>query len=383
MIADENQVVKDSSHPTEQPSVSVIIPIFNAEPYLDQALDSVQNQTQRDIQIICLNDGSTDESLSIMRKHAAQDERILVIDKPNQGYGATCNRGLDEAHGKYIAIVEPDDWIEESMFKDMLDFADSFSEQIDIIKSPYWRIWLPDTPKQQKINCSYNNRIKPTKQPFTIDDPGAVHLLCHHPSIWSALYRRDFLVEHNIRFHEIPGAGWADNPFLIETLCQAKTIVYWDKAYYCYREETPEKSAAFAKRSTLLPLERWNDMKDILGELNITDEGVQRSQNSRGFTYLSGIIEEVDLNHQEVSDAARHMFERMDPDLVLSDPEVSPGMKELFIKYRGLPEQKIGHAPYVKGLVKAGCYNIKNVGIKNTANYTKNYLLKKNKRIGK
>ena len=93
------------------------------------------------------------------------------------------------------------------MFEEMLKFADRFDENIDIIKTPYWRIWMPDTPEQHKLNCSYKGRINPSKQPFTINDPSAVHLLRHHPSIWSALYRKDFLDSNAIRFKEIPGAG--------------------------------------------------------------------------------------------------------------------------------------------------------------------------------
>ena len=154
----------------DNPLISVIIPIYNAEQYLGQCLDSVKGQTYRNLEIICLNDGSTDNSLEIMRKHAAQDERIRVIDKRNQGYGASCNRGLDEAHGTYISIVEPDDWLEPRMYEDMLAFANQFEEPIDIIKTAYWRIWLPDTPKQRKLNCSYKDRIHPPAQPFAIKD---------------------------------------------------------------------------------------------------------------------------------------------------------------------------------------------------------------------
>lgn len=362
---------------SDAPSISVIIPIFNAGPYLDQALSSVQEQTFADIEIICLNDGSTDESLAAMRAHAAADNRIRIIDKENQGYGATCNRGLREATGRYISILEPDDWIEPSMFEDMMSFAQSFEQAIDVIKTPYWRIWMADTPQQRKLNCSYKKRITPENQPFTIDDPGAAHLLCHHPSIWSALYRREFLEQKEITFNEYPGAGWADNPFLIETLCQAKTIVYLDKAYYCYREDTPEKAAAFAKRNPLLPLERWNDMQDVLERLHITDENIQRAHISRGFTYLSGVLEEVELSNPDLEKLTARTFERMDKDLVLSDPEISPGMKKLFIHYRNLPADQPTVLPYIGSLLKIGCYNLKNTGVPNTAFAVKDYVRKK------
>lgn len=362
------------------PLVSVIVPTYNTERYLDQALDSIEAQTYRNLEIICINDGSTDGSLDIMRSHAARDARIRVIDKENGGYGAGCNRGMDEAHGEWISIVEPDDWIEPTMYADMLAYAATFSEQIDIVKTAYWRIWMPDTPKQRKLNCSYKRRINPPKQPFAIAD--AAHLLCHHPSIWSAIYRKGFLVEHGIRFHEIPGAGWADNPFLVETLCQTDKIVYLDNAYYCYREETPEKSIAFAKKNTLLPIERWNDMMDVLERLSVTDKRILRAHNSRGFTYLSGIIEVVDLTHPEVEAAAKQMFSRMDADLVFSDPEISPGCKRLFADLRGIECPKIDTFAYVRGLIGQGLYNLRNTGLGYTLYATSNFLGKRKSRTG-
>lgn len=366
--------------PEDNPLVSVIVPIFNAGPYLDQCLLSIENQTYPNLEIICLNDGSTDDSLRIMEQHKSRDRRIIIIDKQNQGYGATCNRGLEESRGSYISIVEPDDWIEPEMYLSMIACASVFDEKIDIVKTPYWRIWLPDTPRQRKLNCSYRRRVNPPSQPFTIGD--AAHLLAHHPSIWSAVYRRDFLNQRGIRFKEIPGAGWADNPFLIETLCQAHTIAYFDQPFYCYREETPEKAKAFAQRNTLLPLERWNDMTDVLERLNVTDERILRAHNSRGFTYLSGIIEEVDLSHDHVREAASTMFERMSPELVLSDPEISPGCKRMFCDLRGLPKPKIDRISYVRGLLGQGIYNLKNTGVRNTLFATTNYLAKRKKRVG-
>lgn len=364
--------------------VSIIVPIYNAGPYLEQCLDSIVGQTHKDLEIILLNDGSTDDSLATMRRYAENDGRIKMIDKQNQGYGATCNRGLAEATGTWISIVEPDDWIEPGMYADMLAFAAKFADEgtpLDIVKTPYWRIWMPDTKQQRKLNCSYKDRIHPPKQPFAIAD--AAHLLCHHPSIWSAIYRKSFLDERNIRFKEIPGAGWADNPFLVETLCQTDRIGYFDTAYYCYREETPEKSKNFAHSNTLLPLERWNDMMDVLERLGITDEHVLRAHNSRGFTYLSGIIEEVDLTHDDVRETAKHMFERMDADLVFSDNEVSPGMKRLYAGLRGIPCPKINPLPHMKGLVGQGVYNLKNTGVVNTLFATKNYLVKRARREGR
>ena len=104
-------------------SISVIVPIFNAAPYLEQCLDSILCQNQPGMEVICLNDGSTDDSLSIMQAYANANGKVRVIDKPNEGYGATCNRGIAEARGHWISIIEPDDWIRPGMYSAMLAYA--------------------------------------------------------------------------------------------------------------------------------------------------------------------------------------------------------------------------------------------------------------------
>ena len=356
------------------PTVSVILPIYNAARFLDQALLSVEEQTLPGIEILCINDGSTDASAQILKRHAKGDARIRVVNKPNGGYGQAMNRGLAEARGTWIAILEPDDWIEQTMFADLVSFAKSFDEPVDIVKSPYWRITDPDTPAQRKLNCSYKGRIKPASQPFDITDPGAQHLLHHHPSIWSALYRRTFLEEHGIRFHEIPGAGWADNPFLIDTLCQAKRIVYLDHAYYCYREETEEKTRSFTLNNTTTPLERWLDQVECLDAIGMTDEGVWRIQNERAFTYLGGIAKYVDVDREDVHPLMKQVFERMDADMVFADPEISPSWKERFARERGIAVPDLDAKPYFGHLVKQFGYNLVNIGPAKTFELVKSFL---------
>ena len=103
--------------------LTVIVPTYNAEPYLSQAMGSLLNEKNIELEILAINDGSTDNSLAIMEDFAARDSRVRVIDKANQGYGATCNLGIREAKGDWIAILEPDDWIEPGMYSDALAFA--------------------------------------------------------------------------------------------------------------------------------------------------------------------------------------------------------------------------------------------------------------------
>lgn len=352
--------IEDSAPDASSPSVSVIVPAYNAAPFLDQALASIEDQTLSRLEILVINDGSTDDTLAIAQEHGSRDSRIRIIDKPNGGYGSACNRGLAEATGTWVAILEPDDWILPDMYRAMTAFASRFSKAVDIVKTPYWRICDPDTPRQQQLHCSYHRRVKPQSQPFTIGQ--APHLLRHHPSIWSAIYRRDFLERKGIRFPEYPGAGWADNPFLIETLCQADAIAYLDEPFYCYREETPADYAAFLRRSTVMPLDRWQTMMDILERLGETDPAVMGAMNRRAFQYLNGILGELGMT-DEVRKAAAALCERMDPALIMADAGISPADKRLFATMRGLPEPEGNPLVYAGSLIEEGLYTLRNNGV--------------------
>ena len=95
-----------------KPLISIIVPVFNAEEYLAQCLDSILNQTYRDLEILCINDGSCDGSIGILKKYKNRDSRIVIIDKQNEGVSATRNVGLKKANGDYLMFVDADDWIE-------------------------------------------------------------------------------------------------------------------------------------------------------------------------------------------------------------------------------------------------------------------------------
>ena len=99
--------------------VSVIIPVYNVEEYLEECMESVIHQTLKEIEILCVNDGSTDHSLQILEQYAKKDDRIRIISQKNGGYGKAMNQGLDAASGEYIGIVEPDDYVPLNMYEDL------------------------------------------------------------------------------------------------------------------------------------------------------------------------------------------------------------------------------------------------------------------------
>ena len=219
--------------------VSIIIPTYNVEVYLRECLDSMVRQTLKDIEIICVNDGSTDSSLEIIQEYAKNDKRIVIIDKENGGYGMAMNIGIDKANGEYIGIVEPDDFVPLNMFEDLYNIA--ISNKVDFVKADFYR-FKRDTVtgnmellynKLDRLGTHYNRVIIPQEEPEC-----ATFIL----NTWSGIYNRKFLFEHNIRHNETPGASYQDNGFFWQTLMYAKKVMYVNKPYYMNRRDNPNSS---------------------------------------------------------------------------------------------------------------------------------------------
>ena len=113
-----------------KPALSIIVPIYNVQKYLRQCLDSLVNQTMRDIEFIFIDDGSPDECGRIIDEYAHQDKRIVAIHQKNSGYGRTLNNGIKVAKGEYIGIIESDDWVESDMFEKLYYAATKYDADI-------------------------------------------------------------------------------------------------------------------------------------------------------------------------------------------------------------------------------------------------------------
>lgn len=315
-------------------AVSIIIPIYNVEKYLDQCLQSVAEQTLKDIEVICVNDGSTDSSLSIIKKYTDSDDRFVLIDKENGGYGHSINRGLEKATSTYIGIVEPDDYIDTTMYEKL--YAASRDGSIDIVKSAYWRVCEADTADENLIPAFYYDCVKHVDEPFTLDQEA--EFIFHHPSIWTAIYRRAFLEEKNIHMHEIPGAGWADNPWLIETLAQADSIVYINEMLYYYREFNLGSSSIVKDPSIIY--DRWLDMDKIVRQLDITSPLILEGHYNRGCAYIEMLNEDFDTNDPQIKDGISKIIERMDYNAIYESTKIPSGIKDAYQS----------HIPFLKRL---------------------------------
>lgn len=219
--------------------ISVIIPIYNVEKYLKECLNSVVNQSLSDIEIICVNDGSTDDCLTIIQSFAAHDNRIKIIDKPNSGYGHSVNMGIDMAAGKYISIVESDDYVDNNMLEELYNIAENY--QVDVVKtdSRYF-INSPDG-----YHFTYRNAFPPENHQLygkVLSSTEDMRVFDSYVYTWAGIYRRDFLNKYCIRHHESPGASYQDNGFWFQTMMFAEKIYFHNKAYYNLRRDNPNSS---------------------------------------------------------------------------------------------------------------------------------------------
>ncbi len=224
---------------TTAPKISILVPVCNVEKYLAQCLDSIVSQTLQDMEIIVINDGSTDGSLEIIKKYAATDKRIRILDKVNEGYGRSMNRGINMATGEYIGIVESDDWIDPDMFENLVKIADE--NQVQVVKSDFYRYTTTGGEQSIKANETpvwiCDRVITPRKE---------CGVFWIQPSIWSAIYRRDFLNDNEIRFLESPGASYQDLGFSMKCWFMASRVYLTPRAwlhYRCDNENSSVKSA--------------------------------------------------------------------------------------------------------------------------------------------
>lgn len=222
--------------------VSVVIPVYNVEKYLRQCLDSVVNQTLKEIEIICVNDGSKDTSLSILQEYAAKDPRVKIIDKQNSGYGNSMNRGFDMASGEYFGIVESDDYADPEMFEKLYQEAKKYNA--DVVKSGfYYYFSVPEerntlVPVASAVMC---NRVFCPITDFKSKTEQA-DFFNIKPTIWSAIYKKEFIRENGIRFNETPGASYQDLSFTFKVWSLAKRVKLVEECYLHYRQDNENSS---------------------------------------------------------------------------------------------------------------------------------------------
>lgn len=218
------------------PKISVIVPVYNVEKYLEQCLESIRTQTLKDIEIICINDGSTDNSLQILKEYCARDKRFQLISRENRGYGATINEGIAQAQGDYIGIVESDDYIQPDMYEEL--YFTATENDAEVVKGNYYCFKMTDgiEEKQECENlagCPYDRLFSPLEY---------IQIFKITPSIWSAIYSREFLIKNHITVSQTKGASYQDTSFAFKVYQCAQRFYCIKDSVINYRIDNPDSS---------------------------------------------------------------------------------------------------------------------------------------------
>lgn len=202
--------------------ISVIIPVYNVEKYLKRCLDSIINQTFKDLEIICINDGSTDNSAQILDEYANKDSRIKIITQPNSGLSATRNKGINIAQGEFISFIDSDDWIAENFYEKLYKTAIKYDADMAVCGI----IRLSEYRKKYLLQFQKEIILENSDKKFEI---------CNIPDInyvWNKIYKLDKIRKYNLKFLE--GYVYEDVLFTPQTVFYLKKLVTVPHTYYYY-----------------------------------------------------------------------------------------------------------------------------------------------------
>lgn len=246
--------------------ISVILPVYNAEGYLRQCLDSLLSQTFDDFEVICIDDGSTDKSLSILLEFEQQDNRFKVIHQKNFGVAITRNDALNLIEGNYVYFMDADDYLDNTAFQKLYDNITSNNSDFAILKAyfvngdekyKYPAFDLDDEFKK----VDFNNFT------FTYQDIKN-HVLNDLFAPWFKLYNKKFILDNKITFPIIK--SYSDAPFHVESMLKASKISFVPEYLYYYREN--EDSLVHSSKNTLCFVPMSDCIEKILNDTNHFDE---------------------------------------------------------------------------------------------------------------
>ena len=240
------------------PKISIIIPIYKVEKYLRFCLDSLCVQTLKDIEIICVNDGSPDNCGEILNEYQKKDKRFYILNQENLGSGPARNNGLDHAKGEFVGFVDPDDWVAPNYFEILYNRATICSADIsataNIIKVHKY---------QTKKSVGFQS------EKIIVSDQKRKNLIYRSGVIWNKVFKKKLVDKYNIRFAETKSTG-QDNPFNIIALATANKIATTTMGTYFYRVRS-ESAINSRSLKDIGIVEIYNDIFSQIKKLNLEE----------------------------------------------------------------------------------------------------------------
>lgn len=275
--------------------VSVILPSLNVGKYIRECVESVMGQTLQDIEMICVDAGSTDGTLEILREYEKKDPRIKVILSEKKSYGYQMNLGISAARGEYIGIVETDDLVPCEMYEELYQIA--VENDVDLVKADFYRFTGAGETLSRALyrltdETSFYNKV--------------IHIKHHQNAFyfvmntWSGIYRRDFLERNHIRHNETPGASFQDNGFWFQTFMYSERAYFCDKPYYRNRRDN-EGSSVFSKGKVYCICDEYRFIHDIMMQK-------QELVEDYGFIFAGACFNAYKGNLNRIADAYKRDF---------------------------------------------------------------------------
>lgn len=264
-----------------RPAISVIVTIHNAEKYIQECIESVRNQTFRKIEILCMDGGSKDDSPKILKKYAERDNRIRIINDPNTSYGHKVNRGIQEAKGEYISVLESDDMYEPFMLEKLYMAAEQY--HTDFVNADYTCFFDINGQRFRQIVHMYKKENYNRLMDY-VEHPEHFGIISRY---WTGLFRKSFLEKENIRMNESPGASYQDMSFRFLTSILAKRAYHLDTPVYMYRIDNPDSSMYDVKKTVVIA-EEHEFLRNELIKRNVTSHYIWHNMLQWKYTDFRG-----------------------------------------------------------------------------------------------
>lgn len=310
MIKNILNIIKNIKSGKYSKRISVIIPAYNVEKYIDRCLESVRNQTYKNLEIICINDGSIDSTLQKLQQHAKEDKRIIIIDNEHLGVAATRNIGLKTATGEYIGFVDSDDSIDPKMYETLYKILEN--EDTDLAVCGYERIY-EDFSHRKDSDEFYDKQSRfPAGKNYISNEI----LSCFMITLWTKLYKQSIIKEFNISFEN--GLIFEDWVFFWEYLTHSKSLYFLeDKLYFYYQHENSIMASIYEKPdggadSTLDYMQTAEVIYKNLRKNNIFDKYQKAFWRTYAHIYKNAYYFINDAKKQAVKDKALNFLEALE-----------------------------------------------------------------------
>ena len=315
------------------PKISIIIPCYNVAEYLPKCLDSVINQTYSNLEIICVNDGSSDNSMDILNDYKSKDDRIIIINQENAGASEARNNGLKYVTGEYIMFIDGDDWIELNTCEKAINII--VDKNADIV---IWN-YISEHPNNPVLKHIFKNDI------IFFDSDNVKTILRRRffglyqselakpenadsiVTIWGKLYKSNLIIDNNIRFVDLKEIGTSEDAlFNIEVFKYVNSAVYIPYCLYHYRKDNIASLTSNYKEKLFF---QWQHLFDLIEEYirsNALDESYTEALNNRICLSIIGL----GLN---IMDADKSVNKVKEIKKIISSERYRKAYKQLTLKY--------------------------------------------------